>query len=465
MNMSMKQNKIKLPKSLKQMQQKVVQANLNTQRVARRVRRNRRRINALAAAQNSPIVAGDGNYISDLANYAPSALSTIGGAFGPLAGAGGNLVGQVIKKIFGSGDYDVKSNSLMPLYMGNELPGFGNLSKGTRVAHREFIANIVEPASNSGAFTLANYRINAGLAQTFPWLSTLAANYQQYKIHGMVAEFKTNSSDVTISGTSIGLGTVIMATDYDSADQNYASKVQMLQSQYSTSGKPSLTMIHPFECAPDATGLKVAYTRSQAVPSGTDIRMYDLGNFQIATSGIPNSASAQTLGELWLSYDIELLKPELEGGVVGNTNISWKWQCDIKTTTTGTYFGTPPPTLLAGSSASQPTISGNAINFPINTQGNFLFLYSVVGASTALTNALAIATSTNFTALNLWDQSSLPNIHQPAGTTSTNQFFWATYSIIPSVTGNQLSITGGTLPGSVAGVDLWIIQINPGITN
>jgi hypothetical protein len=413
----------------------------------------------------TPKVKGKGSYLTDAIDASPDILSTVGSAFGPIGRSAGNLVGNIFKKIVGRGAYKVQKNSLQPLYMGNELPAFGNITQGTRVVHREFLVNIVEPPNNNGAFTLINFRINPGLAASFPWLSNLAQNYQQYRIWGMIAEFRTNSSDVTISNSSIGLGTILMATDYDSVDANFVSKIQMMQSQYSTSLKPSLTNCHAFECARSATSEEILYTRSTNSPPNTDIRKYDLCNFQIATSGIPNSASAQTLGELWFSYDIELIKPELSGGIVGADDISWKWQGDIKTNSGTNMFGNNP-ILLPGSSPGAPTLSGNVITFPPNTTGNFYMSYYCNGTATTVSSSPSIsANSSNISGQTIFNNSTFYGYNGPIGLPSALQWITFPFKILAVGVNSTITVGAFTSLSATSSIDFWITQYNPNIVN
>ena len=62
------------------------------------------------------------------------------------------------------------------------------------VRHREFLAEI----KGTTTFTVAgSYPINPGMAQTFPWLSDIAKNFQQYRIRGMVFHYVPTSGMVT----------------------------------------------------------------------------------------------------------------------------------------------------------------------------------------------------------------------------------------------------------------------------
>lgn len=186
-----------------------------------------------------------------------------------------------------------------------QAPQIRNSRTGTIVRHTEFIQNI----SGTEDFSLFSLPINPGLDSTFPWLSQIAPAYEQYKWRGLVFTYKTTSADL-VTGTNGALGQVIMATDYDSADANYTSQREMLNSEYAKSAKPSVSFVHPIETARSQVPYKMFYTREGDPPANADIRLYDIGKFQLATQGM--QATGGTIGQLWVSYEIEFQKPQFK---------------------------------------------------------------------------------------------------------------------------------------------------------
>lgn len=273
---------------------------------------------------------------------------------GAMAGrTAGGFLGNGLSRILGFGDYSVQSNSIykesLAIAPGESVPSFGMVGQETRVRHREYIQDIVVPATPT-AFTNAAFTINAGNATTFPWLAALASNYQQYKVNGMVFEFKTLSSDITAGGA---LGAVILATNYDVTEDAFADKLHMENSQYAVSAKPSQSQIHTVECDPKLTQSKLLYVRdASSAATGLDARMSDLGKFQIATTGLPGSAGA-VVGELWVSYDVSLYKPEIAAATIpypeGTVAVSGS-KTDL--------FGSTPSTGTAF------TVNTNTVTFP-----------------------------------------------------------------------------------------------------
>lgn len=237
---------------------------------------------------------------------APGAGGSVGGLIGGAVGGGAQ---QLIKRITGFGDYHVSRNSLV--YNVDAVPEFSNDNERcTMICHREFIADI----ESSIAFNVNHYRINPTIVTSFPWLSSVARNWEQYVVQGMVFEFKTTSA-TAIGSTNTGLGTVVMATQYNSLAPEFTSKQQMENYEFSQSSVPSQSIIHPIECDPTQTQCGGIFNTWDPVYSSGDTRLYDIGKFSIATVGM--QADASVIGELWVTYKICLLKPRLT--TIGDT--------------------------------------------------------------------------------------------------------------------------------------------------
>jgi hypothetical protein len=235
--------------------------------------------------------------------------TAIGGYLGGPAGAAmghmvGGAAGSLISKVTGFGQYKVNSNSLIN---GNSVPTFKSDADGMIVCHREFIADVV----GSVDFVLQKYPINPGLANMFPLLSQMSRVFEEYEMSGLVLEYRPSSGSA-ISSVSSALGVVILATDYDAANPTFTNKQQMESYEFSNSTVPFTGCLHPVECARNRNVLDNLYVRLTPPETGTDIRLYDMGNFQIATQGMQ---SIYTVGELWVTYDVRLKKPRLPGVV------------------------------------------------------------------------------------------------------------------------------------------------------
>lgn len=225
--------------------------------------------------------------------------------------SGGNTVSSMFgfPKIFGSGDYTMQNTCWNA---SSQVPIMHSANESVVIKHREYIADI----SMAGApFTLQTFNINPGLSASFPYLSAIASNFQQYRFKGLVFEFKTTSATALVSGTNTAMGSVMLAVQYRSDAPNFATKTQLLNEMWSVDTVPSTNVVLPVECAPAETVLTHQYIRTGGVGTG-DIKMFDLGLLSVATQG-GQSGQNNIVGELWVSYDVELFKPQLSNSTGG----------------------------------------------------------------------------------------------------------------------------------------------------
>jgi len=373
--------------------------------------------------------------------------SKIGSALGGVLGHGAQ---QLVKYITGFGDYSLQENTLMT--GGMSPPDVKNSvdTGGFIVRHREYIADIL----GTIAFTNTTFSINPGLEGSFPWLSQIAQSFEEYAIRGMIFEYKSMSASAAISASAnTALGTVIMATQYNSLNNAFTDKKTMENYQFANSSKPNESFIHPIECKMNQTPLARMYTRD-GTPTTGDLRFYDLGTFQIATQG--QIVNGGVMGELWCSFEVELYKPKLVSSL-GFNELTDHWI--ITSTTSAAPFSISALRALQPGSLLGTTILGNLVTFPSSiSDGNFLVNYFDIGSSVTTVNPTV--TFSNCSVLNVWNNDASAAANTAAGAVSTTYF---TLFVI-KVTASPASFifgAAGTIPAGTA--DLWITQINSGI--
>lgn len=212
----------------------------------------------------------------------------------------------------GFGSYHISTNSILKGGMSPPMITNSVSNGAVIVRHREYLTDIFPAADQS--FKNLVRDINPGLQNCFPWLAQIAPAFQQYRFRGLVFEYKTTSADLSVTNTNPALGTVIMATQYNALDTQFTNKYEMENWEFSTSCKPSVSCLHPVECAKSQTPVSLLWVRTGAVPDTGDARLYDLGNFNLATVGVPGNG-AGAIGELWVSYEIEFFKPQFREDV------------------------------------------------------------------------------------------------------------------------------------------------------
>lgn len=232
------------------------------------------------------------------------------GSLSPLAHQLGMSAGQYIKRVTGFGEYQIRSNAL---YEGAQVPFVRNdpLINGTTVSHKEFIMDVVT-SDTIGDFKSQQFDLNVALRSTFPWLSQISANYEEYSLEGCLLCFRSMSADA-LNSTNTSLGTIIMATQYNTYQPVFSNKAEMEAHAYSMSGRPSEDLVHPIECDPHQSTITTFFTRTGSVPDSADQRLYDVGRFEIATTGF--QAASVNIGELHITYQVTLGKPRMYTGL------------------------------------------------------------------------------------------------------------------------------------------------------
>nr|AQU11772.1 capsid protein [Cruciviridae sp.] len=396
--------------------------------------------------------------ITGKGDYVMNPRKSFGQRWGGYAGSRvGEFLGGAASRLLGLGDYKVKRNVLA-----GRLPEVTNVSSGggTVIRFQEYLGDVITSAT-AGQFLINTYLINAANPNTFPFLSQIAANYEQYEFEGLVFEFRSTSADA-LNSINTALGSVMMATQYDTFDTPFASKTEMLNYEYSTSAKPSCNTLHMVECEPRQTAQPLYYTLfNSAVPTGADPRLYHLGVFTIGTTGF--QGTSVNIGELHVTYQVRLLKPKLYMAL-GDEIRTYNAVTPIQT---GAYNNTNPLGLVplqgpfAGSlPVNTAGIIVNQTNMTITFPATNALLYWRVEMIWQAANAVAVALPAITTTTNLTLVSPL-NL---AGATTVVQ---CGYLLGYSQTGNGLPAvltlgTLGTLPsGATQQFLIRIFNANP----
>lgn len=253
-----------------------------------------------------------------------------------------------------------------------------------RIKNRELVFDVF----SSTAFTSDCFPINPGLSPAFPWLSSIAGNYQEYRFHTLKYVYESRAGDIVVDATNTSLneGVVIMAVEYNSALFNpfsppgtikaynsipgvFASKQQMENSEGAVSGRPQENRTLVCQSRRTRAGLDTRYVRQTLGLNGADPRVYDLGIFQISTVGAPGGGAP--IGSLFVEYDITLLKP------VYSTNLPAMdiFSIPAAQTSVTSMFGTGGYQYGAGNSTLGGVIAGTNITdtYPSNPQCEYVF--------------------------------------------------------------------------------------------
>lgn len=259
--------------------------------------------------------------MGDLGDKIGDAAWNIGKSFLPKTAQDiGSAVFGVTDKLSGKGLYRGRglyaANNLVMddgAKASNVVPQFHATDLHTiQYSNREYVRDIFAPATNT-VFELQSWELNPGLPSSFPWLSQLAINFEEYELVQLAYTFKSTISDFAASSGQVGQ--VLMCTQYNPDSGPFATKDEMMLYEGGMSCKTTESMIHGVECDPKKiAGSAQKYVRVGSIPPQEDLKNYDLGRTSLAVVNAPSTYANQQIGELWVSYTIVLRKPKIASG-------------------------------------------------------------------------------------------------------------------------------------------------------
>lgn len=336
--------------------------------------------------------------------------------------------------------------------VGGKKPRVARSGTTVRICHKEQILDVLVPAGGETFQVIRSFALNPGVAATFPWLSILAKSYEEYNFKKLEFYYRSTTSDAV--STSPALGTVCIATQYNSLDDGFQDKREMENTTGCVSNKISMDARHAVKVSGEV--LKKKYIRSTNDAVG-DLRFTDVGKTIIASSGLPMGGSfvaGQQLGELWVKYDVELSKPVWNTGAFGSDHWSLAPGPGVLA---ATPLGTASFQNIVSLAGSSITL-GTTYNFPPSLkEGNWLFHWQVRGNAAAWTGPTI--TPTNCVLKKAFEVGTVTSVGSSGGVAAPS----ATMVFIVSITASNAKVTwgsAGTIPTSVVAADLWVTRID-----
>jgi hypothetical protein len=240
--------------------------------------------------------------------------------------------------------------------------GFGN-KKNITISETEYVQELNSNNSSSAFFMSAVLPVNPGQVSLFPWLSTIAANYQKYQFTQLEFMYKPEVTQFAPTGANIGK--VIMSAEYNSSLGSPNNKEDMEDTLPNANDMPYENInlrLDPQECHKNSDA---KFIRSAGLPGGSDIKTYDCANLYIAAQG--QTSATTVLGELHVRYTVILSDPIILGQLGVPTNNSVTQLVDYRQSLT---TATPYQPLLASVAATYlPVSNGCGV---VNTAGSIV---------------------------------------------------------------------------------------------
>lgn len=248
--------------------------------------------------------------------------------------------------------------------MMNSGPQFARSSGGAVVIkHREYVDRVQSSATSGGTSIIA-YEINPGMSTSFPWLSTVAQNFETYNFRAL--RFTYNP----VSATNVG-GSVLLAIDYDASDAPPVTYQQAFSMQESVRQNVWAPIEHT--CRKDNLLKRLnRYVRTGNVPLSGDPNLYDTGNMYMISQGV--TSTNIMIGELMVEYIVELRTPQPGAGILPIVGGRWS---GAGTLTDTNPFGTAP---TSNSGTSGYKVNGSS-TVTITNQGWYVLYIRLTGTS------------------------------------------------------------------------------------
>lgn len=310
--------------------------------------------------------------------------TAIGGQIG-MSGAGakmGSALGARISKLIGSGDYVATGLTSHNTLIRNSMPATISFGDRTiRIAHREYICDVLAGADHP-TFNSRQFVVNANYTTTFPYLSGIATQFEKYRFKGLVFEFVSTTTPYASAGTSVG--TVVMAAQFNTASPDFQTKTQMENVENAISIRMDQNALYGVECKDQVQNWYYTRHIGSAANATTNVsNIYDLCDFSIATVGGSSASASNPVGELWVTYDVELTGPRLPDSRYGY------FHSFCSDPSTATPLGGSSRTVKQYGMLNNITVTGSTVSFQNAVVGD---IYSVQYTCLAATAGGSIIT-------------------------------------------------------------------------
>lgn len=182
-----------------------------------------------------------------------------------------------------------------------------------KIRHREQFSEVYRPSATADYATIFSERINPGNSSMFPWLAGIAPSWETYKFSSLRFEYVP-------SAPTTAPGTVVLTVDYDPTDATPEVKRDLLQMDGSTSAGLWVPQTHVSTRA-NLSKRKELYVTEAGPPD----RLNDAGKLIVGIFGTEDDTSFAATGDLWVSYDIDLITPQPRANATSQQTFFGHW--------------------------------------------------------------------------------------------------------------------------------------------
>nr|UHS72293.1 MAG: putative coat protein [Tombusviridae sp.] len=164
-----------------------------------------------------------------------------------------------------------------------------NIANGVVITHSEMLASVITHGTTL-TYNCTSLVANPGRSVMFPWLSTIAANYDKYRFRKLNVSFVTNQA--TSTAGKVGLG-----FDYDSTDPVPGDRIEFFALTHHVEGAVWDSLTLPIPC-----DKQYRFTNTHTT---TDSKLIDMGQVLVMTDQVV--ATNSNIGDVIVDYEVELI--------------------------------------------------------------------------------------------------------------------------------------------------------------
>lgn len=231
------------------------------------------------------------------------------------------------------------------------------------VEHTEYLQDITGLGTSAYPGDPVRFFANPGQVRSFPWLSTLAQNFDEYKFDKLELTYEP------AVGTDAD-GKLLCTFDPDVLDEFPDTKQELLQARVQLDAMPwnRSKLVVPADLLSE-----YRFVRPASVPTGADQHVYDAGVFNLCAPGAP----AAMIGEVFVTYKVRLRTPN--GGAI----------MEGQSTVTGPTVAAPMGTAISNA-ANLHVVWSTGTQFTIDTPGTYYLEDNALGTGFTAVQNIAV---------------------------------------------------------------------------
>lgn len=296
---------------------------------------------------------------------------------------------------------------------------------GVLISHSEMLSSVVTSATTL-TYQCNSLIANPGRSAMFPWLSTIAMNYDKYRFRKLAVTFVTNQSTATSGKVGVGF-------DYDSTDPKPGDRIEFFALTHHCEGPvwDSLTLSIPCDNVQRFTNTHTT----------VDSKLIDLGQVLVMTDQVVSTA--QNIGDIIVDYEVELIAAQQ---ALFTTQICTA--TNLAAVPNQQYFST---NLMFGPSLF--TFTGNTTaSLTVGVNQGYYIMYSLLQDTGA---TLTVTTSGASSGLTV----------NSTGRTSTNQYTYLITAVKCEVPTGTFLLNSGSNFVSDENVVVIVSRVSPAVYN